>query len=230
MCLRQDFSHVRKSAEAYLRAARHAAKPGAPSNAISTGHHPSNPLVSLPKQSKPSRRPDPIILLSPSASSLLRMSNIKSFLNEGQYVPPDSSSASATTNILHISRMLPAIDANRPLRFILVDSPEQFKPDYWSRVVAVFTTGQAWQFKSYKWSTAQELFNHVLGIYVGWRGDEPPESIKAWGRAIATVPVEKWRGEGVSRWRDREVVESLWGRIEESMRNSGWGSGGPDAR
>ena len=44
---------------------------------------PNNPTLATHK--KP-RRPDPIILLSPSASSLLRMTNIKSFLENGQYV------------------------------------------------------------------------------------------------------------------------------------------------
>ena len=89
------------------------------------------------------------------------MSNIKSFLESGAYFPPDTSSAIA--NILHTSRLLPSVDPSRPLRFILVDTPEQFKPDYWERVVAVFTTGQTWQFKSYKWQSPQELFRHVLG-------------------------------------------------------------------
>ena len=206
-----------------MRAAKSAGKAGAVPAAA-----PSASLAHMPKNKN--RRPDPIILLSPSASSLLRMSNVKSFLNDGLYMPPDSSSLAASSSILHVSRQLPVVDPNRTLRFILVDSPENFKPDYWSRVVAVFTTGQAWQFKGYKWQTPQELFNHVLGVYVGWRGEEVPEAVKNWGRGVAQLQVEKWRGEGVGRWRDREVVEALWGRIEENMRRSGWGSAGPASR
>jgi parafibromin len=220
----QDFSHVRKSADIYLRAGRQSSKPGA-QNATAPG---STALASHIKPNKPGRRPDPIILLSPSASSLLRMSNIKSFLGDGSYTQPDN--ASATTSILHISRMIPSIDPNRPLRFILVDSPDQFKPDYWDRVVAVFTTGQAWQFKSYKWQTPQELFNKVLGIFVGWRGETVPQAVNGWGRGVTKVEIDPWRGNSTGRWRDREVVESLWGKIEEQMRKNGWGSGGPTVR
>ncbi|KAL8826851.1 MAG: hypothetical protein Q9170_007249, partial [Blastenia crenularia] len=133
-----DFSHVRKIAETFLSRSR----PSKPQQ----NPNPTSNLVSLPKNQKPStRRPDPIILLSPSASSLLRMSNIKSFLSDGVYTLPQTSTTAA--NILHISRLLPSIDPHRPLRFILVDTPEQFRPDYWNRVVAVFTTGQTWQFK-----------------------------------------------------------------------------------
>ena len=194
----------------------------------------SNPaLVLNPK--KPGRRPDPIILLSPSASSLLRMSNIKSFLESGVYIPADSALAgsSNTANILHISRLLPSIDPSRPLRFILVDTPEQFKPDYWQRVVAVFTTGQTWQFKSYKWQQAPDLFRNVLGIYVGWRGEDVPGSVKGWGRGVMSTAVDKWNTHsGVQgRWRDREVVEGIWGSIEETMKSRGWGrDGGPGSR
>ncbi|MCJ1295350.1 accessory factor associated with RNA polymerase II [Xylographa carneopallida] len=223
-----DFSHVRKSAEAFLGRTR--ARPSAPTApaSSSTALRPAPPPSSIPPSiashpKKPSRRPDPIILLSPSASSLLRMSNIKPFLESGTYIPPAPTS---TTTILHVSRLLPGIDAARPLRFILVDSPDQFKPDYWDRVVAVFTTGQTWQFRSYRWSSPAELFARVLGVYLGWRGEEVPEAVRGWGRGVVNVGVDKWvegrKGEG--RWRDREVVESVWGQIEAWMKGRGWGA------
>ncbi|MCJ1353204.1 MAG: accessory factor associated with RNA polymerase II [Icmadophila ericetorum] len=228
-----DFSQVRKTAEIFLGRSRH--RPNHQSSSTAPSAPVPNPtLVNLPK--KPGRRPDPIILLSPSASSLLRMSNIKSFLESGLYIPPDSANAGSSNSatILHISRLLPSIDFQRPLRFILVDTPEQFKPDYWSRVVAVFTTGQPWQFKSYKWQSAPELFKNVLGIYVGWRNEDVPVMVKGWGRGVMTTHVDKWNQlqQGTqARWRDREVVEGIWSHIEESMRTKGWGKeGGPAVR
>ncbi|KAI9798777.1 MAG: accessory factor associated with RNA polymerase II [Piccolia ochrophora] len=224
-----DFSHVRKTAEIFNRNRGRAGQAHASSTLIS-----SNPALSSHLK-KPSRRPDPIILLSPSASSLLRMSNIKSFLESGVYIPPDSALAgsSSSANLLHISRTLPSIDPARPLRFILVDTPEQFKPDYWNRVVAVFTTGQTWQFKSYKWQQAPDLFRNALGLYVGWRGDEVPSTVRGWGRGVVSTAVDKWNSHtgAQGRWRDREVVESIWGSIEEAMRSRGWGKeGGPTSR
>ena len=210
--LLKDFSHVRKLAAPFM-----SKKPGHAANSIA-----NNPSLAL--NQKPQRRPDPIILLSPSASSLLRMTNIKSFLEEGRYVPPDNTSA---PSMLHVSRLLKGVDAARPVRFILVEGPEQFKPEYWNRVVAVFTTGQAWQFKNYRWSNASDLFKHVLGVYVGWRGDLPPESIRAFGPRVLSLSVEKWRdphapGAETGRWRDREVVETIWKGIESNMRSKGW--------
>ncbi|KAI1494348.1 putative Pol II transcription elongation factor subunit Cdc73 [Biscogniauxia mediterranea] len=212
-----DFSHVRKHAAQFMTK-----KPLHPSSSNIS----NNP--SLATHQKP-RRPDPIILLSPSASSLLRMSNIKSFLEAGQYVPPDSLAASSSTgaSMLHINRLMKDIDPNRPMRFILVEGPEQFKPEYWSRVVAVFTTGQSWQFKNYKWSNPTELFRHVPGIYVGWRGEQPPESVRSWGHRVLNISVDRWKDSGLtgmdsSRWRDREAVEGIWKMIESNMRSKGW--------
>lgn len=161
-----DFSHVRKLAAPFT--SRKSAHPAAANLA-------NNPALAINPKGR-SGRPDPIILLSPSASSLLRMSNIKAFLEGGSYVPADSSSStsSSSASILHITRLIPSVDPTRPLRFIIVDTPEQFKPEYWSRVVAVFTTGQVWQFKSYKWQQPHELFRHTLGVFVGWRGIKYP--------------------------------------------------------
>ncbi|KAL2267648.1 hypothetical protein VTJ83DRAFT_4925 [Remersonia thermophila] len=220
-----DFSHVRKLAAPFITR-----KPGSGSRSaqqLTAG----GPGPALALNQKPARRPDPIILLSPSASSLLRMANAKAFLEGGRYQPPDyglaGATASTTPSMLHVSRLLKGIDPARPTRFILVEGPEQFKPEYWNRVVAVFTTGQAWQFKNYRWSQPAELFKHVLGVYLGWRGEEPPETVRSFGHRVLACAVDKWRDPGqpgaeTSRWRDREVVEAIWKAIEESMRAKGW--------
>lgn len=215
-----DFSQYRKTAATFLRSRP---TPSAP-QPTSNPHNPA--LVSNLK--KPARRLEPIILLSPSASSLLRMSNVKSFLDEGLFVPPNATDAQAP-NLLHLTRVIPSIDRDRPLRFILVDSTQNFKPDYWNRVVAVFTTGQPWQFKSYKYQNPAELFSKIPGIFVGWQGEEPPDVVRNWGRGVLAVKVDKWSPvQGpTARWRDREVVERIWGLIEENMKAKGWGRDGP---
>lgn len=202
-----------------------------PSTEATTGAPTSLPLNQKPQ----SRRPDPIVLLSPSASSLLRLTNIKSFLEGGRFIPPDAPALNSNLNLLHITRLVKNIDPHRPMRFILVEGCEQFKPDYWNRVVAVFTTGQQWQFKSYKWPKPTELFKHVLGVYVGYRGEEVPETVRSWGHRILTANVDRWRDSDVRavgrdtaldktevNYRDREAADHIWRQIESSMRSKGW--------
>lgn len=209
----QDFSGIRKYSALFLNKGKPQA--GA-QQAVPTLTN--NPALRPPvKPTQSGRRPEPIILLSSSFSSLLKMQNIKSFLAEGVYQPLESSGEAA--NILHITRQLRTVHPGHSTRFILVDDPSNFRPDYWNRVVAVFTTGQTWQFKSYKWTNPAELFSHALGVYVGYSGEVVPDTVKGWGRQVLSVQIDK----GQNRWRDREVVETIWSNIEARMRAMGWG-------
>lgn len=179
---------------------------------------------SLPLNQKANRAVHPIILLSPSASSLIRLSNARAFFEEFRYEPAKTDFDSA---MIHIQHEMKDIDTGRKMRFIMVESVEQFKPEYWNRVVAVFTTGQTWQFKNYKWSRPEELFRHVLGIHVGWRTESPPDNVRNWGHRVQCFSVDKWRppgapGADASRFRDREVIEAIWKKIEGNMRAKGW--------
>ncbi|KAH7382674.1 RNA pol II accessory factor, Cdc73 family-domain-containing protein [Phaeosphaeria sp. MPI-PUGE-AT-0046c] len=212
-----DFNFAKDLAVKYLR--------NRPSNSKSTPQAPAHSTALVSNlQRKPTKRLEPIILLSPSASSLLRMGNIKTFLDDGVFTPADATSAS--TNMVRISRVMPSISTS-PITFILVDSTASFKPTYWSRVVAIFTTGQTWQFKTYKYPNPGELFSHYPGVYVGWSNEEPPETVLNLGRGVLPVKVDKWTGTEKGRWRDREAVERIWGRIEEGMRRGQWTKDGP---
>ena len=62
---------------------------------------------------------------------------------------------------------------------------------------------------------------------MGYGGEEGPERVKGGGRGITSVQVDKWTGSEKGRWRDRELVERIWGRIEEHMRRGGWTKEGP---
>lgn len=59
---------------------------------------------------------------------------------------------------------------------------------------------------------------------MGWRGEQPPETVKGWGRGVLAAQIDKYNiGVGAaSRWRDREVVEGIWKSIEDNMRSKGW--------
>ena len=51
--------------------------------------------------------------------------------------------------------------------------------------------------------------------------------MKSLGRGVLPVGVDKWMGSEKGRWRDREIVERIWTRIEEGMRKGGWTKDGP---
>lgn len=127
----------------------------------------------------------PIIIVSPSASALITMHNVKSFLEDAVFVPSQQNIASgakvledtvavnhrrqlgstAAANAAPGSSSLGKGDASdRNARYWIVDSVAALSKfgssDVWDRVVCVMTTGQEWQFKPYKWSEPRELFHH----------------------------------------------------------------------
>ncbi len=48
------------------------------------------------------------------------------------------------------------------------------------RVVAVFTSGQAWQFKGWKYTNPTDLFANARGFYVKYDDEKVPDSVKSW--------------------------------------------------
>ncbi|VVT58058.1 uncharacterized protein SAPINGB_P006016 [Magnusiomyces paraingens] len=181
---------------------------------------------------------DPIILLSPSTSALLNMGNVKAFLERGEFVPSTSSiGASNLQYITRYSTRLAGISGGNgnsssgkggsagsgsagghgvKVKFLVVDNVERFRPEYWDRVVAVFVTGQSWQFKTYKWSNPNDLFQKVAGVYLTYVGERVPPVLGSWTNiTVATIPKNE-------RFRDREAAELIWNQIEKWMLSKGW--------
>lgn len=153
---------------------------------------------------------EPIILLSPAASALLNMANAKEFFENGVFEPRTVSSGGSS--IARISRNSPRLG---PLRFVVVDSVERFKPEYWQRVVAVFATGQSWQFRPYQWSDPNILFSKVLGFAIVYKGDPLPTSLSQWNVSVEYL-------DRTQRFRDKEVLERIWEKIEKAMIHRGY--------
>ena len=72
------------------------------------------------------------------------MHNVKAFLEEGKFIAPADAAKEAGggrgPELLHISHKSSRF-GGRPIRYVVVEGTEKFKPDYWERVVCVFTTG-----------------------------------------------------------------------------------------
>lgn len=139
------------------------------------------------------------------------MSNVKQFLEDAQFVPQMKSSGSA--NLQMITRNSPRLGS---FKFVVVDSVDRFtRPEYWDRVVAVFVTGQAWQFKQYLWSDPNMLFQKVAGFCLTYAGDPVQPIVNQWN--VDVIPIDRNQ-----RFRDREVSEMIWGKVEKWMVAKGW--------
>jgi RNA pol II accessory factor, Cdc73 family, C-terminal len=72
------------------------------------------------------------------------MHNVKAFLEEGKFVEPGEAAREAGggrgPELLHISHKSGRF-GGKAVRYVVVEGVEKFRPDYWDRVVCVFTTG-----------------------------------------------------------------------------------------
>ena len=177
------------------------------------------------------RAQDPIIVLSNSPTSLVNMFNVKALLEDGTFIPPEqarreSRGVAEPLVTVHFKRN----DGSKPTRFLVVDNADTLarlggsssaaaaqasalagkQNDPWNRVVAVFTTGQAWQFKQYRDSDPKVLFKNVLGVYVRWHNEQPDANVKNWN--VKEIVVDRNK-----RHTDKQAIAGFWRQLEVWM-------------
>lgn len=209
-----NFSNVRTAFADKLKKLKDAGKGGASAAAAAT---PDPKLLA-----RKAKNQFPIIMISSSPTALITMHNVKKFLQDSSYEPSQEARARAAAegnprpeDLIAIYRKRTTVDtAGRETeiqaRYFVVDSTEalaKFGPDAWDRVVCVMTTGQAWQFKPYKWTDPKVLFHHVRGIYVSLTSDPPNPKIKDWN--VTELKIDPHR-----RHVDRAVVAHFWKTLD----------------
>lgn len=133
-------------------------------------------------------------MISSSPTSLITLQNVRAFLEQSTFVDPQvakaQSAADATLreDVVVVYRKRTHIEPSgreteTQTKYFVVDGIEalnKFGSEAWERVVCVLTTGQAWQFKPYKWSEPRELFTRVKGFYVCWANDPSNARVRDW--------------------------------------------------
>lgn len=92
----------------------------------------------------------------------------------------------------------------------MIDSTTKMSTKDWSRVVAVFVLGQAWQFKDWHWSSPVELFSNVRGFYLKYDDDALPAEVKSWNVKILTISKSK-------RHLDKTAALQFWNALDEFL-------------
>ncbi|VEU22326.1 DEKNAAC103727 [Brettanomyces naardenensis] len=215
-----DFSNVAKECEYKIirPAKRGAAAASASKSSRSHRHGDESRSDDLHSLANILKKKDPIVILSPSTSALITMGNVKSFLQDGKFVEPGAGinkTVNGGADIVKVVRNSKRF--GKKVKFVVVNDVDKFftKPEHWDRVVAVFTTGQEWQFKNYRDSLPNVLFQKVKGYYIHYNGDPVPENIQKWN--LEVIPIERTR-----RFKDRQTSEYLWETLEKFMASRGY--------
>jgi parafibromin len=92
----------------------------------------------------------PIIIIPSAPNSLITMYNAKDILQDLKFVTNEDKKASGAPrdNEILLQRRK---DSNTTVPYRIIDQPGKLTPHDWSRVVAVFVFGPAWQFKGWPW-------------------------------------------------------------------------------
>ena len=113
------------------------------------------------------------------------MYNAVSFLQHGIYNKVDDTMIQTNKKQQEIG-IERHVDHDRKSYYKVIDDPVKVQVA-WDRVVAVFVTGQSWQFNKWQWSTPMELFQNVLAVHLAFDDRPPDPQVVAWGVKVVAV-------------------------------------------
>ncbi|KAH0793811.1 protein CDC73 [Histomonas meleagridis] len=145
-----------------------------------------------------------IILVTRSTKSTINNTNIVTFLTKNVWEPPKLNENLTHQRLSHMHSV-----TMQRYQYDIVADESLMKDDDWNRVVAVFLLGKKWQIKNFKPNDQRQLFEKVLGIYVGFDDAPLPEDIQKW--VVKDFRINKTR-----RTNDAQVVQNIWHEIEEA--------------
>ncbi|PAA70381.1 hypothetical protein BOX15_Mlig009905g1 [Macrostomum lignano] len=179
---------------------------------------PASPLVgnlstnSTPssQQKRTSRTP---IIIIPATASLISMLNAKDILLEKRFVSIEDKRAAGARreNEALIQRMRP--DGTTTVPFRVVDQPQKLTADEWSRVVAVFVQGPAWQFKNWPIGGGNpvDIFARVKAFHLKFADMPTDANVLQWNVTVLQLDRHK-------RHLDRAVLQQFWDELDLFMR------------
>ncbi|KAJ3326684.1 hypothetical protein HDU76_012727 [Blyttiomyces sp. JEL0837] len=198
-------------------------KPGAPTSSSSSSHKPSSsshkPSSSSNGTSKggsgssssTSNKKIPIIVVPAALSATITLFNIKQFIGADNptYVPTETFVQRSEQKPPMVMIERKNVPTNIPRVYQVIDSVDRLRADDWSRIVAVFATGQEWQFKNWKIGSGSpvEIFSKVKGFCLKWSTDVANEKVKAWNVTVLSVSRER-------RHLDYQVAGEFWRELD----------------
>jgi len=92
----------------------------------------------------------------------------------------------------------------------VIDNPARLQPNDWSRVVAVFAQGPAWQFKGWPYSSPVEIFSKTKGFYLKYDEMKTDPNVQKWDVHVLTISRNK-------RHLDKASIIRFWEILDKFM-------------
>jgi len=159
-----------------------------------------------------SKRPSrtPIIIIPGTSSSLITMFNAKDILQDMKFVTTEDKKAQGCPreNEILLQRNK---EANCTVPYRIIDNPAKLTPHEWSRVVAVFVMGPAWQFKGWPWDgNPVEIFAKVCAFHLRYDEMKLDANVARWAVTVLNLSRTK-------RHLDRAVLMTFWEKLDKHI-------------
>ncbi|KAJ3236244.1 accessory factor associated with RNA polymerase II [Chytriomyces hyalinus] len=192
-----------------------------PATQSSSRNAPSKPSSSSsqkPASSKPGQKPSasariPIIIVPPSVTSVITLFNAKPFLCEAKFQSTEECSKSGAEKPTMLVLERKGAPQGYPKQYHVFDSVDRLKPEDWDRIVAVFATGQEWQFKNWKLGPPVNIFSRVKGFCLKYVEDPINDKIKTWNVNLLNIHRSK-------RHLDAQTVNDFWLGVEAFIKEN----------
>ncbi|CAM9488590.1 unnamed protein product [Ectocarpus fasciculatus] len=162
------------------------------------------------KPANPSSSKTPIIIVPNSTASCLSMLNACEFLRDGVFISAEEKRNSGATRESFMLFQHTDTSTGKVKVFKLMDNPTTLSPDDWHRVVAVFVSGQTWQFKGWKWSSPVDLLKNVMGVHLTFDDRPIDNNILSWN--CKTIKIKQFE-----RHQDAGASMSFWKMLDNYL-------------
>lgn len=129
----------------------------------------------------------PIIIVPASLTGVVSIFNIVELLEKTTYVPIEEKKAQGAKreSVVLVRRVMPSGEVRE---YKIIDNPSRLTAQEWeNRVIAVFASGQSWQFKDWKWSNPVDLFQNALGVHLSMEGRNVEPAVLSWNCKVLKV-------------------------------------------
>lgn len=130
----------------------------------------------------------PYIIVPAALTGVLSIFNAQDLLQRAAYVSIEEKKqqpGAKRESVVIINR---AMSDGRMEQYKVIDNPRALRPEDWEhRVVAVFVSGQVWQFKDWYWSNPAELFQNILGVHLTMDGRVVDSTVQSWNCNVLKV-------------------------------------------
>lgn len=205
-----DGTNQAKAAAAAAAAAagsNHQMPPGRPGKEMMVARPLSSSSAALQSQNKRSSR-TPIIIIPATLTSLINMYNARDILQDMKYVTLEEKRAQGNTreNEVLVQRIK---DGQTTVPYRIIDNPSKLNAQDWSRVVAVFVMGPAWQFKGWPWDgNPVEIFSKICAFHLRFDEMKLDANVARWAVTVLNLSRTK-------RHLDRAVLMTFWETLDK---------------